>query len=138
VTPVAHEVRVHCRSYTHARRFPLVIGKVGGYPLPTPLTATQVVVLLGSAGVLLLTRRVWAHLPGPADLLVQAVLPCAAAWAARHVRVEGRSPLRAAAGWWAYLCRPRHGLVNGHPTRRPRPQRVAAGWRSVGPAVEDR
>lgn len=85
---------LRCRSYTHARRHPLVIGRIGGFLLPTPLTPAQVTVLLGSTGLLLATRGWWARLPGAADLLVAALLPLMASWAVRHAVVEGRSPGR--------------------------------------------
>ena len=112
---------LHCRTYTHARRFPLVIGKVGGYALPTPLTPAQVVVLLGTTALLLSTRGVWARLPGPTDLVVAMAVPPVLAWAVRHARVEGRSPVRAAAGWLTYLLRPRRGLRGGRPVGAERP-----------------
>ena len=100
---------LQCRSYTHARRFPLVIGKVGGYALPTPLTPAQVVVLLGTVTVELSTRQHWARFPGPIDLVVAMLLPLALAWAVRHATVEGRSPLRFGIGLLTYALRPRRG-----------------------------
>lgn len=115
---------LHCRSYTHARRFPLVIGKVGGYALPTPLTPAQVVVLLGTVGVELATREHWARLPGALDLLVAMVLPIVLAWAVRHATVEGRAPLRFAMGLLAYATRPRRGVRGGHPIGLARPVRT--------------
>ncbi|WP_370324949.1 TcpE family conjugal transfer membrane protein [Euzebya sp.] len=112
---------IECRTYTHARRFPLVIGKVGGYALPTPLTPVQVLVLVGLATAEILTRRWWAVLPGPLDLVVAMVLPVLAAWAVRHARVEGRSPLRYAMGLLAYATRPRRGLRAGRRVGAERP-----------------
>jgi hypothetical protein len=115
---------LRCRTYTHARRFPLVIGRIGGYALPTPLTPTQAVVLVGLATAEVLTRRWWAVLPGALDLVVAMLLPVAAAWAVRHARVEGRPPLRSALGLLAYLCRPRRGLRDGRPVPADRPVRA--------------
>ncbi len=109
--------RLTCRSYTHARRFPLVVGRIGGYALPTPLTPAQVVTLLGSALLLLATRRVWSVLPGRAEVLVAIGAPLLLSWSVRHARVEGRSPLRAAAGFVAYALRPRLGVRQGRPVR---------------------
>lgn len=117
-------VPLRCRTYTHARRFPLVIGKIGGYALPTPLSPAQLVVLLGTGGGLLTTRRIWAHLPGPLDAVVALVVPVALAYATRHVRIEGRSPWRTARGVLGYLLRPRHGVRAGRPVRPPRPHRL--------------
>lgn len=112
---------ITCRSYTHARRFPLVIGRIGGYALPTPLTPAQVAVLLGGFWLLGASRRLWAVLPGPADVVVALALPIVAAWAVRHARVEGRSPFAFALGLLRYLSRPRHGVRHGHPERASRP-----------------
>lgn len=113
--------QVTCATYTHARRHPKLIGVVGGWPLPTgPVTFTQVGVFLAVAALLWATRGVWAVLPGLADLLVGASLPLAAAWAVRQVRIEGRPPLRAAAGLARYLAAPAAGVRQGRPGWRPR------------------
>lgn len=125
--PAGHDVgplRLRCHSYTHARRFPLVVGKIGGYALPTPLTPAQVAALLGSAGALLLTRELWSVLPGRAELLVAVGLPLLLTWLVRHARIEGRPPLRAAVGFAAYALRPRLGVRRGRPVRPGRPQRL--------------
>jgi hypothetical protein len=110
-----------CRSYTHARRYPWVIGKVGGWQLPTQLTLAQLGAIGATLFVLVETRELWAHLPRLANLLVEITLPCVAAWAARHLRVEGRSPLSALAGLVGYLATPRLGQVQGRRHRDPRP-----------------
>jgi hypothetical protein len=114
---------LRCRTHTHARRFPLVIGKVGGYALPTPLTPAQVVVLLGTVALELATRRHWARFPGSLDLLVAMVLPLLLTWAVRHATVEGRSPLRFALGLLTYATRPRRGRRGGRPVGIQRPVR---------------
>jgi hypothetical protein len=104
------------RSYTRARRMPWVVGKIQGVSLPFgPYTATQLAVLLGGGWMLVQTFRFWTHL-GPAGLLV-LVFPPAAAWAVRHAKIEGRSPVRAAAGFLALLAEPRHGRIGGHLAR---------------------
>lgn len=118
---------LECRTYTHARRFPLVIGKIGGYALPTPLTPAQVVVLAGTVALELSTREWWARLPGALDLVVAMLLPIAAAWAVRHAMVEGRSPLRFLIGLITYATRPRRGVQAGRPVRRARPHHLVAG-----------
>jgi hypothetical protein len=112
---------ISCRTYTHARRFPLVIGKIGGYALPTPLTPAQVVVLVAITATEVMTRGVWARLPGALDLVVAMVLPVLAAWAVRHATVEGRSPIRYAVGVATYASRPRRGLRGGRPVGIERP-----------------
>ncbi len=106
---------LRCRTYTHARRFPMVIGKIGGYPLPTPLTPAQAVVLVGTVAAELSTRHLWARFPGGLDMVVAMVLPLGLAWAVRHATVEGRSPLRFAMGVLAYVTRPRRGVRGGRP-----------------------
>ena len=118
---------LQCRTYTHARRCPIVIGRIGGYALPTPLTPTQVVALVGVAAIELSTRHVWARLPGALDLVVALLLPVAAAWAVRHAVVEGRSPMRFAVGVLTYLLRPRRGSRAGRPVRPTRPVLIGAG-----------
>lgn len=115
---------LECRTYTHARRFPLVIGKIGGYALPTPLTPAQVVVLVGTAAAEVFTRHHWAVLPGPADLVVAMIVPVTLAWAVRHATFEGRSPLRFAVGLMSYAARPRRGLRDGRPVPVDRPSRL--------------
>lgn len=104
---------LRCGSYTHARRFPLVIGRIGGWTLPTPLTPLQALVLLGLAGIELATVDRWARLPGAADLVVALLLPALAAWAVRHPTVEGRRPGAALRGAASYLLRPRTGRRPG-------------------------
>lgn len=108
---------VLCRSYTHARRYPWVIGKIGGWQLPTQLTLPQLAAMGGGLLVAVETRGLWAHLPGVANLLVEVAAPAACGWAARHVRPEGRSPIRALAGVVTYLATPPLGRVQGRPYR---------------------
>lgn len=121
--PEALEV-IQCRSYTHARRHPLVIGKIGGWVLPTPITPAQLGVLAGSFLALLRTRALWAHLGGIGNLMIQGLVPFALAWAIRHFRIEGRPPLRAALGLATYLLSPRGGILRGRAFREPRGVRI--------------
>ncbi|HET7486501.1 MAG TPA: TcpE family conjugal transfer membrane protein [Acidimicrobiales bacterium] len=123
---------IACRSYTHARRHPNVIGVIGGWVLPWPITPTQLGVLLGSAMVLLATRSAWAVLPGGLGLFVMAGGPLGLAWAVRHLRIEGRSPMRMANGALSYLARPRRGTLRGRPYRPPGPSRQRARFFVVG------
>lgn len=111
-------LQLACRSYTHARRYPWVIGRIGGWQLPTQLTPAQLATLGTSLFVLVQTRGLWAHLPRLANLSVELALPGAGAWAVRHLRMEGRAPLRAFAGLASYLVAPRTGVVQGHAMRR--------------------
>lgn len=108
---------IDCRSYTRARRHPLVIGKIGGWTLPTPISPTQLLLLLGTFLALLWTRALWAHLGGVGNLLVQGFLPVLFAWMVRHLRVEGRPPLRALAGLVGFITAPRGGVLRGRSLR---------------------
>lgn len=117
-----------CRVYTSARRHPYFIGKVGGWSLPTgPVTPTQLGCWLGSFGVLMFTWGLWGVLfPGIATLIVLVAVPTALAWCARHVRAEGRSPLRFAAGVASARLAPATGTHDGRPVRTPRRRLVRA------------
>lgn len=108
--------RLVCRSYTHARRHPQVIGRIGGWTLPSPITPTQLGVLLVSALALVRCRAVWAHLPGAVNSVVLLGLPMALAWLARHLRADGRSPIRFAVGVLSYVGAPRCGSYLGRRT----------------------
>lgn len=106
---------IPCRSYTHARRYPWVVGKIGGWQLPTQLSPTQLLVLVGSFLALLHTRGLWARLPGTLNLVVQMAMPVVLAWSVRHLRMEGRSPLRTLAGYLTLLAQPPRGRARGRP-----------------------
>lgn len=113
---------VRCASYTHARRHPMVLGRIAGWAPPFQLTITQVLVVLVSFVGLTWTWGLWApHLPTTLSFLVAAGVPVAAAWTVRHVRVEGRSIARTALGYATLLSAPRTGRVGGRPCRRSRP-----------------
>jgi TcpE family len=117
-----------CRNYTSARRHPNVIGVIGGWALPWPVTPTQLGVLIGTFLFLLKTKAIWgAFLPGFVSLTILGGVPLVATWAVRYFRVEGRSPVRAAAGGLSYLTRPRAGTLQGRPYRCPPPNQLDAG-----------
>jgi hypothetical protein len=117
---------VVCYSYTAARRHPLVIGQIGGFVLPSPLSPAQMATLLASFFGLLLTRQIWGLLlPGVVSLFVLISVPCGLTWAVRHLRMEGRSPLRMLYGQLAYWLSPPQGWVRGRAVwLAPRPVRV--------------
>lgn len=110
-------------SYTHALRHPVIIGHVAGWRLPWALSATQLGAVAAAAIVMLAIRPVWAHMGGVGNLVVFCLMVAAAGWAARHWRIEGRSPLRVAAAVATVAIRPRDGVRNGRPVRRFRPVR---------------
>ena len=110
-----------------------MLGKIHGYTLPTQLTPAQLGVLFGSFLVLLWSRGIWAHLGGLPNLLVQIGVPMGLAWALRHLRLEGRPPMRTVFGYTTYLFFPRYGQVLGRAHREP-PARSARGRALVLPA----
>jgi hypothetical protein len=119
--------RLVCCSYTYARRFPLVIGKLGGWsPLWGPASISQYAVGVTAALTLFHSRGLWAHLGPLGNLTVGVLLPFLLAWMVRRVRIEGRDPLRALVGLANYAFAPRHGVVRGRPAPRPRPHRLAS------------
>lgn len=110
------------RSYTRARRYPLVIGKLpnGGRIPGGPYTLTQLGVMVGAFLLLVGTRGLWAHF-GLVNLVLLVGVPYGLAWGVRHARVEGRDPARAALGLLVLYSQPRTGRLAGNPIRRVRP-----------------
>ena len=127
------EDSVACRSYTHARRYPWVIGKIGGWNLPTQLSLAQLAAM--GTGLLLVvqTRGLWAHLPRMANLLVETAVPGTCGWATRHLRIEGRTPVRALAGLAAYAATPPLGRAQGRPLREARARPLLCRIYVAGP-----
>jgi hypothetical protein len=107
-----------CASYTHARRHPMVLGTIADWSLPFQVTITQIAVLLVGLVAVNQTWRFWAPLFPPVVATIAGVgLPVLVAWLARWVRVEGRSPLRAAWGWVQLWSAPPGGVIGGRPAR---------------------
>jgi len=127
------------RSYTHARRFPMVIGRIAQFTLPWPLTPLQLAVFVGTVWLLVSLREVWPPLPMVVNLLVLVGVPVGLTWSVRHLRVEGRSPLVALAGRVGMVFAPRTGRLHGQPVPVCRPRRlgvdcfVEAVSREAGP-----
>lgn len=116
---------VVCASYTHARRHPMVLGRIAGWAPPFQLTITQILVLLAVFVALTWSWSLWAQfLPSTVALLVAGGAPMAAAWAVRRVRIEGRSLARAALGYVALWCTPAGGVIAGRTHRPRRPART--------------
>lgn len=121
--------RISCATYTHARRHPMVLGQIGGWTSPVPLTPAQIVVLLVTVGIVAQTWRLWGDVLPPALSVIVAVgLPCGATWAVRKGRVEGRSLVRTVAGYMSLVTRLGKGQVGGRPYHPSRPPQLAR-WR---------
>ncbi|MDI3408340.1 hypothetical protein [Streptomyces cavernicola] len=104
------------RSYTRARRYPWVLGKIGDWTLPLgPYTVPQLVIAAAGIYLLIKTFSVWSPL-GPLPVAALGV----AVWAARASRIGGRSPLWVAYGWLRYLLQPSTGRIAGRTARAPR------------------
>ncbi|MBR7828760.1 hypothetical protein KDK95_20800 [Actinospica sp. MGRD01-02] len=115
------------RSYTRARRFPLVIGKLpgGGRILGGPYTMTQVGVMVGAIVVLRVAAPIWAHL-SYGDALVYIAVPYGLGYLVRRARFEGREPLRAGAGALTAIGAPPAGRLRGRAWREPAPDLLRA------------
>ncbi|OEJ21731.1 hypothetical protein AS594_39070 [Streptomyces agglomeratus] len=127
------------RCYTKARRTPLVVGSVPGgagrsLRLPGgPYTLTQLAAIVGMFVALILCRSLWGG-HGLMDVVVLVGCPFGAAFALRHLHIDGRNPAAAAASVAVMITGPRWGRLHGRPYRPTRPVR-AAGLITV--AVED-
>lgn len=122
---------IECRTYTHARRFPLVIGQIGGYYLPVPWTPAQLIIAVGTFLLMLTTRRMWARFGVVGNVVLIVGLPLVLSFLVRHLKIEGRSTFRALAAFGRYLSRSRTGKLHGRPvarrtSRRHQPTRIFA------------
>jgi TcpE family len=103
---------IRCASYTHARRHPMVIGRIGAWTLPFTFTLTQAVVGVLSVLFLQRTAPVWRHvISGQRGLLVYLVVPVVLGLVSSRTSVEGRTLPRAALGFLALWG----GRVRGRP-----------------------
>ncbi|MFE9121518.1 hypothetical protein [Streptomyces sp. NPDC007172] len=119
----ASEEELVGHSYTRARRHPLVIGKLpGAGRLPGgPYTITQVMTMVISFGLLVLTRQLWARF-GAMNFILMALIPWGLAWVLRYARLDGRDPARAVRSLLIYSSTPAQGRLAGKPQRVARPR----------------
>ncbi|WUS97723.1 TcpE family conjugal transfer membrane protein [Streptomyces sp. NBC_00708] len=106
------------RSYTRARKHPLVIGKLpGGGRIPGgPYTITQIVTMVVVFVLLLSLRSLWAFF-GLGNALILVAVPWGLAWLMRYARMDGRDPARALLGLITYGTAPPGGKLAGRPQR---------------------
>ncbi|MGV2917375.1 hypothetical protein [Streptomyces alfalfae] len=114
----ASEEELIGRSYTRARKHPLVIGKLpGAGRLPGgPYTITQVMTMVVTFGLLVMTRDLWAHF-GAMNFVLMVLVPWGLAWVLRYARLDGRDPARAVRSLLIYSSTPAHGRLAGKPQR---------------------
>jgi len=123
-----------CATYTHARRHPRVLGRIAEWSLPFQVTFTQLGVLFVSLLVVNKTWRYWSPVVPPIAGGVLAVgAPVALAWVARRVKIEGRSPARAAFGWVQLWSTPHAGHISGRPAKQARGRDMGAARLYVAP-----
>jgi hypothetical protein len=109
------------RSYTKGRKQPYLIRKWPGsrWALPLgPYTLTQLVLCVASIYLMVTYSNWWAHFGG-FNIIIGAGVPIVLVFAARHTRIEGRDPLRAAMAALTYLAQPRGGYLAGQGYRPP-------------------
>lgn len=115
---------VECACYTAGRRHPEVLGSLGATVLPFQITAPALGTFFAVGAALVLgwiNGGLWTWLlPTWLNAVICVVAPIVAGISAQYLRVDGRNPI---VGGWAfarYVIRPRHGVVAGRPTPRPR------------------
>lgn len=127
-----------CRSYTHARRHPQVVGVIGGHVMPFPSTNAQLGAFICAAIVLLKTRFLWAtFIPTVGQIIIVVGLPVGAWWAVRFWHPEGREPFKAVIGGFNYALRPRLGSLDGRSVHRHRPYRPRGSVFYLGDVRDD-
>lgn len=123
-----------CATYTHARRHPRVLGRIAEWSMPFQVTFTQLCVFLVSLLVVNKTWRYWGPTLPPIGGSILAVgAPVVLAWLARRVKIEGRSPLRAALGWVQLWSTPHAGHISGRPAKQAHGRDMGAARLYVAP-----
>lgn len=116
--------QITCATYTHARRHPMVLGRIGGWTPPFQLTLPQLGIILVAFWAEVQTWRWWGNfLPRSIGFVVAIALPIVLAWVVRRTRIEGRSLPRAVFGYATMMWMPKDGQVGGRPYRHAREAR---------------
>lgn len=135
-TPNAEQLLLH--SYSRGRRHPMMIGlRTVGLKVTLLASPTQILVFLATAVPLWLGWSLWAHLGGFLNAVVMVGVPLGAAFAARALKVEGRSPLRAAVGVLSLALSPATGRRGGRATPRRRAHRRRLTYYLDSPAAPE-
>ncbi|MFE6459698.1 hypothetical protein ACFVP0_19855 [Streptomyces cinereoruber] len=122
------------RTYTRARAFPWVLGKIGDFVLWLgPYNAAQLIIAAAGTFLLIKTFSWWAGPLGPIPVAALGV----AIWAARAHRIAGQAPLWIAYGVLQRALQPAVGRFGGRTARFPRPQVLAGTFliEHTGPAA---
>ncbi|MEV0449800.1 hypothetical protein [Streptomyces sp. NPDC050600] len=102
------------RSYTQARSFPWVLGKIGDFVLWLgPYNAPQLIILGAGVFLLIKTFAWWGPVLGPVPVVALGF----AVWAARASRIGGRMPLWVAWGLVQRALQPATGRIGGRTAR---------------------
>lgn len=96
---------VYGHSYTAAYRYQLVIGKVGGWAIPYPLTIPQAVTGIAMVLVVMFTASWWYPLTGLGGALIGVIAPFIGVRIVGQIRPEGRSVPDWLHGWLMAVCR---------------------------------
>lgn len=120
-----------CRSYTFARKYPKLIGRIRsgigndrGWTIPGgPYSPLQIGTFVVALIILIWTRSLWAHF-GPINLAVYLGVPVSLAFVVRHLQIENRPPYRFLIGFLKYVAGRNHGTRNGRRVQEPRPHVV--------------
>ncbi|MFD8952817.1 hypothetical protein ACFV0B_28655 [Streptomyces xanthophaeus] len=108
------------RVYTHARRHPWVLGKLGDWTIWFgPYTPAQLVVL-GPGAFFLIKTFSWWSWAGP----VPVVLWLGAVWAVRGAQIAGQNPFTAVLGAVSLLLRHPAGRIGGRVARDRQPSHL--------------
>jgi hypothetical protein len=115
---------IECHSYTHARKFELVIGNLQGFRLPVPWTPVQMGLTIATFIAIMQVRGLWAHFGPIGNFLIGAGVPYLTGRLARRSRIEGRALHRTLVGWLSTLANRNIAIRHGVRVRPARPERI--------------
>ncbi|NEC11526.1 hypothetical protein G3I34_04235 [Streptomyces sp. SID8014] len=121
------------RCYTHARRFPLVLGRLpgGGRLWGGPYTIPQAIVIVSTAVLLITTQEIWAHFGVVGNAAITIGMPFTLGLFVRRMRIDGRHPFAVLGSLLGLIGAPTAGRIGGRPVRPLRAGRPVAGLCTV-------